>query len=234
MKLEKVNETVWSVKRKKNLGEFILRSIERDGSILKVMISLVENGEKVTFEMKYPEFNNFFNIFSNFKDLIENPEHLARNESIMEEIPILDAKISSSNVSSPKQVKIKDIANSLKESVKIEQTSDEDGWEKWEEPTLPVNDKNVGKTSETINDEPEFDFDAISANLDKVSLELQKDMNPAAKKNQNPENLSIPKINIPLKSNKKVSEPKIPSKSETKMDYYDPKKKLQEKDWDPW
>ncbi len=91
MKLEKSNETVWSIKRKDSAGKFVLRSTESGGKLVKVSISLVNQKDlEVTFEMNYPEFKNFYGIISSFKELIESPEHLALNQNSLEEIPILE------------------------------------------------------------------------------------------------------------------------------------------------
>ena len=46
MKLEKANETVWSIKRKENEGKFILRSTEMGGVVTRVAIAL-ERGDEI-------------------------------------------------------------------------------------------------------------------------------------------------------------------------------------------
>ena len=87
MELEKTKETVWSIKRKGKSGKFILRSGEQAGKIITISISLEENGNIVTFEMKYPEFINFHGIISSFKDLIESSDHqLSQNLPVTETV----------------------------------------------------------------------------------------------------------------------------------------------------
>ncbi|QEE14944.1 hypothetical protein DSAG12_00767 [Promethearchaeum syntrophicum] len=79
MKLEKSNETCWSIKRKNNPGTFSLRFTESGGEIIKVTISLNDTIHETKFEMKLSEFENFFGIISSFKDLIkpsESQKHL--------------------------------------------------------------------------------------------------------------------------------------------------------------
>lgn len=74
MKLEKANETVWSIKRKENEGKFILRSSETGGIITRVAIALEKGEDYIEFEMNPMEFQNFFGIFTSFKELIERPQ----------------------------------------------------------------------------------------------------------------------------------------------------------------
>ena len=74
MKLEKSNETCWSIKRKNNPGTFSLRFTESGGEIIKVTISLNDTIHETKFEMKLSEFENFFGIISSFKDLIKPSE----------------------------------------------------------------------------------------------------------------------------------------------------------------
>jgi hypothetical protein len=94
LKLEKTNETIWSIKRKGYDGKFILRSTETGGHLEKVAIALAEEqGTEITFNMNVSEFRNFYNILSSFKDLIESPEHLAAGQTTIEEIPILTPKV---------------------------------------------------------------------------------------------------------------------------------------------
>ena len=73
----------------------------------------MNDGEyEVTFNMKSTEFNNFFGILSSFKELIESPEHLALNESMHEEVPILGSKEpipKRITVSPPAPKKVKDL-----------------------------------------------------------------------------------------------------------------------------
>ncbi|WP_371802039.1 hypothetical protein [Candidatus Lokiarchaeum ossiferum] len=100
MKLEKSKETVWSIKRKDIAGKFVLRSTESSGKLVKVSISLVnEQNTEVSFQMNYLEFKNFFGILSSFKELIESSEHLAQNQNISEEVPILEKSIKSERIS---------------------------------------------------------------------------------------------------------------------------------------
>ena len=74
MKLEKSNETCWSIKRKNNPGTFSLRFTESGGEITKVTISLNDTIHETKFEMKLSEFENFYGIISSFKDLIKPSE----------------------------------------------------------------------------------------------------------------------------------------------------------------
>ena len=84
MKLEKSNETCWSIKRKNNPGTFSLRFTESGGEIIKVTISLNDTIHETKFEMKLSEFENFFGIISSFKDLIkpyESQKHVKELKS---------------------------------------------------------------------------------------------------------------------------------------------------------
>ena len=90
--LEKLNETIWAIKRREHPGKFILKSTENNGRVINVSIALNDGEAEVVFNMKYTEFNNFFGILSSFKELVESPEHLALNESMHEEVPILGPK----------------------------------------------------------------------------------------------------------------------------------------------
>ena len=105
MKLEKSNETCWSIKRKNNPGTFSLRFTESGGSIVKVTISLNDTIHETKFEMKLSEFENFYGIISSFKDLIKPSEFqnvkeqisddsFSKNEEISDSIPS-DKKFSS-------------------------------------------------------------------------------------------------------------------------------------------
>lgn len=71
MKLEKSNETCWSIKRKNNPGTFSLRFTESGGTIIKVSITLNDTIHETKFEMNLNEFENFYGIISSFKDLIK-------------------------------------------------------------------------------------------------------------------------------------------------------------------
>ena len=71
MKLEKSNETCWSIKRKNNPGTFSLRFTESGGAIIKVSITLNDTIHETKFEMNLNEFENFYGIISSFKDLIK-------------------------------------------------------------------------------------------------------------------------------------------------------------------
>ena len=92
MELKKLNETIWAIKRREHSGKFILKSTEHGGRVVNVSLSLNDGEYEVAFNMKHTEFNNFFGILSSFKELIESPEHLALNESMHEEVPILGTK----------------------------------------------------------------------------------------------------------------------------------------------
>ncbi|MHA1674420.1 MAG: hypothetical protein ACTSYI_12435 [Promethearchaeota archaeon] len=74
MKLEKANETVWSIKRKENEGKFILRSTEMGGVVTRVAIALERGDEIIEFDMNLSEFKNFFGILTSFKDMTHNPK----------------------------------------------------------------------------------------------------------------------------------------------------------------
>ena len=74
MKLEKSNDTCWSIKRKNKPGTFSLRFTESGGEIIKVSISLNDTIHETKFEMNLSEFENFFGIISSFKDLIKPSE----------------------------------------------------------------------------------------------------------------------------------------------------------------
>ncbi len=74
MKLEKANETVWSIKRKENEGKFILRSTEMGGLVTRVAIALERGDEIIEFDMNQSEFQNFFGILTSFKDMTRNPQ----------------------------------------------------------------------------------------------------------------------------------------------------------------
>ncbi len=84
MKLEKSNETCWSIKRKNSPGTFSLRFTESGGEIIKVTISLNDSIHETKFEMKLSEFENFFGIISSFKDLLkpsESQKHVKEQKS---------------------------------------------------------------------------------------------------------------------------------------------------------
>ena len=85
MKLEKSNETCWSIKRKNNPGTFSLRFTESGGEIIKVTISLNDTIHETKFEMKLSEFENFFGIISSFKDLIKPSESQMHVKEIQSE-----------------------------------------------------------------------------------------------------------------------------------------------------
>ena len=112
MELEKLNETIWAIKRRENPGKFILKSTEQGGNIINVSVSLNDGEYEVVFNMKHTEFNNFFGILSSFKELIESPEHLALNESMHEEVPILGTTESTPKritLSTPNTKTVKDL-----------------------------------------------------------------------------------------------------------------------------
>ncbi|MHA1474510.1 MAG: hypothetical protein ACTSPA_08730 [Promethearchaeota archaeon] len=106
MKLEKSNETCWSIKRKNNPGTFSLRFTESGGEIIKVTVSLNDTIHETKFEMKLSEFENFYGIISSFKDLIKPSEiqkhakeqvfedSFSKDEEILENNPS-DLKLSS-------------------------------------------------------------------------------------------------------------------------------------------
>ncbi|MHA1519359.1 MAG: hypothetical protein ACTSVZ_14110 [Promethearchaeota archaeon] len=74
MKLEKANETVWSIKRKENEGKFVLRSTEMGGVVTRVAVALERGEEFIEFDMNQSEFQNFYGILTSFKDMIGNPK----------------------------------------------------------------------------------------------------------------------------------------------------------------
>ena len=95
MKLEKSNETCWSIKRKNNPGIFSLRFTESGGEIIKVTISLNDTIHETKFEMKLSEFENFYGIISSFKDLIKPSEFQKHaKEQVFEESFSKDEEIS--------------------------------------------------------------------------------------------------------------------------------------------
>ncbi len=94
-----MNETIWSVKRKDGPGQFILRSTEQAGKILKVSIALVNEEHSTTFDLNPDEFENFLGILSNFKDLIESPEHLTVRETETEISAVYPASSFKSEIS---------------------------------------------------------------------------------------------------------------------------------------
>lgn len=85
MKLEKSNETCWSIKRKNNPGIFSLRFTESGGKIVKVTISLNDTIHETKFEMKLSEFENFYGIISSFKDLIKPSQFQNVKEQISDD-----------------------------------------------------------------------------------------------------------------------------------------------------
>ena len=98
MKLEKANETVWSIKRKENEGKFILRSTEMGGIVTRVAIALARGEEIIEFDMNQSEFQNFFGILTSFKDMTSNPQgnqmlgEPSRNHMISED-PLTQTKL---------------------------------------------------------------------------------------------------------------------------------------------
>jgi hypothetical protein len=95
MKLEKSNETCWSIKRKNNPGTFSLRFTETGGEIIKVTISLNDTIHETKFEMKLSEFENFYGIISSFKDLIKPSEFQKQaKEQVLEDSFSEDEEIS--------------------------------------------------------------------------------------------------------------------------------------------
>ena len=94
-----MNETIWSVKRKDGPGQFILRSTEQAGKILKVSIALVNEEHSTTFDLNPDEFENFLGILSNFKDLIESPEHLTAHDGETESSTVYPASSYKSEIS---------------------------------------------------------------------------------------------------------------------------------------
>jgi len=85
MKLEKSNETCWSIKRKNNPGTFSLRFTESEGIIIKVTISLNDTIHETKFEMKLSEFENFYDIISSFRDLIKPSEFQKHSKELLSE-----------------------------------------------------------------------------------------------------------------------------------------------------
>ncbi|MCF2138900.1 MAG: hypothetical protein K9W44_02440 [Candidatus Lokiarchaeota archaeon] len=73
MKLEKANETVWAIRRKDKPGKFICRSTEMGGIITRVSIALEKGDDLIEFDMSPQEFQSFFDILINFKNLVEAP-----------------------------------------------------------------------------------------------------------------------------------------------------------------
>ncbi len=103
MKLEKSNETCWSIKRKNNPGIFSLRYTESGGTIVKISITLNDTIHETKFEMNISEFENFFGIISSFKDLI-NPSELKKQvkDQISEELFSNDEEVSENQSSNLK------------------------------------------------------------------------------------------------------------------------------------
>jgi len=97
MKLEKSNETCWSVKRKNNPGTFSLRFTESGGAIIKVSITLNDTIHETKFEMNLNEFENFYGIISSFKDLIK--PQITKNSYLKDE-KIPETQPSNLNLSS--------------------------------------------------------------------------------------------------------------------------------------
>ncbi len=78
--LEKLNETVWNVKRKNRPGMFEFRATEQRGEVKNIKISLIdEESERrsIAFDMDRKEFERFYTIISNFKKIIEYPEKMS-------------------------------------------------------------------------------------------------------------------------------------------------------------
>ena len=209
MELEKSNETVWSIKRRGIPGKFILRSTELVGEIRRVCISLEENNKTVTFNMKYPEFINFFGILSSFKALIESPNHLLAQQSTSEEFHMEKANISNAE---GEEAYLDFSSESSNETVAstsgdIRQTKLDEGL------------KNLEDLFEnfSMDDAPE------KAQKKQTPILNTPQVNPPATKNNKIKNLMSEKISNSMKStqvnafNQKIN-----------------KKKLQETDWDPW
>jgi len=98
VKLEKANETVWSIKRKEKPGKFECRFTEMDGMITRVTLALEKRDERIEFEMSPNEFESFFEILTNFKETISTPS----NENI-NKVSNQDHYISSeSSIAQPK------------------------------------------------------------------------------------------------------------------------------------
>ena len=102
MKLEKSNETCWSIKRKNNPGTFSLRFTESGGNIVKVTISLNDTIHETKFEMRLSEFENFYGIISSFKDLLKPSEFQNVKEQISDDSFSKNEEISENESSSNK------------------------------------------------------------------------------------------------------------------------------------
>lgn len=72
MELSKRNETVWVIKRTNNPGRFLLKSVEEAGEYLEFSIGMELDKSKLMFEMDREEFENFYKILTNFKNLIDS------------------------------------------------------------------------------------------------------------------------------------------------------------------
>jgi len=71
MELSKRNETIWVVKRTNKPGRFLLRSVEEAGDYIEFSIGMESENSKLMFDMDKDEFENFYKILTNFKNLIE-------------------------------------------------------------------------------------------------------------------------------------------------------------------
>ena len=228
MELEKSNETVWSIKRKGKPGNFLLRSIEQAGEIITVSISLEENGNEVTFQMKYSEFINFYGIITSFKDSIEssgsiNPyQKEDRSEDPIEKN--ITSDFSSRNTGGQIPVTEKNITTSFQNNLSH----------------APESSNIQIDSSDNLDHNKMAQLDEGLANLEKMFNDVDDIL---ISKN----NSSIKKTKIPPKQEPTFSHPheeslnSFTSNTSPRVDISpikvvekEKKKDLKESDWDPW
>lgn len=225
MELEKSNETVWSIKRRGIPGNFILRSTEQAGDIIRVSISLEENGKIVTFEMKYPEFINFYGILSSFKALIESPAHRQARRSSMEEIQMM------------KEDHAKNIAfheEGLLSQKEMESlVSEEEALLAEEEALSEAEMEEDIDYDENIDSEKKAKLDEGLKNLDALFSSISKSEENQEQRMMEKSPKQVSSVSIPIPSLTKQKNHS--SANETaEQDIASKKNKLRETDWDPW
>ena len=205
MELEKSNETVWSIKRRGLPGNFVLRSTEQAGEIIKVTIALEDQGKIVAFEMKYPEFINFYGILSSFKALIESPEHLNARRSSTEEIQMMK--------------------ESKAENISINEMNEHAQFTPLEEELFDTSANELGNAEEP---EKQTKLDEGLKNLEKMFADFAISKKTSTSK----EEKEFKSAQIKTPTLKKKSSPKPHSIQKSENTNND--EKLKETDWDPW
>ncbi len=241
MELEKSNETVWSIKRRGQEGKFILRSTEQAGDIIRVSISLVENERVVTFDMKHPEFINFYGIISSFKALIESSDHLQARQSSVEEIQMIKpekAEKITVHSSTPHKSDVNPIQTTPSSPIDDKQAKLDEGLKNLEDFFSDIHFENADETEGIAELDKTLDEELASQ---EESPKKSKSLDLQEMESQIPPSIISPQPPTPQThpgaesvKNNLINALQPPEHSKSGSKSTSKKQKLKETDWDPW